>query len=107
MNILLHEWLLIVLTTLSAWDVHTTTDARKRGYGKEATPWLRWLNAWQEDSVFWFLLVAKVTVVVALWATAAPSGFWWYVGLCVVYGYFVGVGNTKLWYQFHFQQKKR
>ena len=104
-TVLSHHWLLILLTALSAWDVHTTTDARKRGYGKEDTPWLRWLNAQHEDTVFWFLLAGKITVVIMLWATATPAGFWWYVGLCAVYGYFVGVGNTRLWYKYHFGEK--
>jgi hypothetical protein len=101
------ELLLILFTAISIWDIHTTSNGLKHGYAKEATPWLRWINKLHEDAAFWFLVILKIVVVVALWTTASDDLLLLYIGLIVLYGYFVAIGNTKLWYAYHFKSQEK
>lgn len=89
--------MLSFLTLMQVWDLYTTTDALKRGYGKETNPLLkRLLKAADEDTTFWRLFYVKLVVLVALWFT--QPGAAWLAGIVVLYAY-VLVNNTKLWWK--------
>lgn len=95
-------YLLSLLTAIQVWDVHTTSDAMKRGYGREAWGPMKWLNRLHEDAAFWSLLAIKVALCVTLWIVRPPEIV--LIGLIVFYVVFVVIGNTKLWYNFHWRK---
>lgn len=101
-------YLLSLLTTIQIWDVHTTSDAKKKGYGREAWKTMLWINRLSEDSAFWALLAIKGALCVGLWYVflplqgAIPIAV--LIGLILFYIYFVVIGNTRLWYQFHYRR---
>jgi hypothetical protein len=100
----INQALLVIFTLLQVWDVHTTQDALKRGYGVEANPVLGSINHMTPAKRFWLLLVLKVAVCAFLWwqFDASVAAAWVYGALVIFYGYVVAWSNTKLWYVFHF-----